>query len=233
MISVAVAIYKDERYIEEQIRSILPQLSYEDEIIVCDDKPGSRSESIVKRLAAEDSRIIWVEGKGKGRTYNFVHTLRHCRGDKIFVCEQGNVWLPDKVKRVMEAFGEGADLVLHNAYVADEQLNITDYSLFKRENTKRGVARNIYKNTFRGCCMAFDRKMLKRIMPIPKNIPGYDQWVGLICEIYGKVKLIDIPLMYFRDISGEREALELSSKKRFSKKSFIITKLYKRVFLGG
>jgi glycosyltransferase involved in cell wall biosynthesis len=66
MISVALAAYKGEKYIEQQLRSILCQLSYEDEIIVSDDKPGGLTEKIVKRIAGEDSRVIWVEGKGRG-----------------------------------------------------------------------------------------------------------------------------------------------------------------------
>ena len=129
MISVALAAYKGEKYIEQQIRSILPQLSHGDEIIVSDDKPGGMTERIVKRLAEEDSRIIYVEGKGKGVVTNFINAIRYTKGDKIFLCDQDDVWLPDKVKRVMAAFDEGADLVLHNAYVTDKRLKIQFYSI--------------------------------------------------------------------------------------------------------
>ena len=59
MISVCLAAYKGENYIEEQIMSILPQLSYDDEIIVSDDKPGGLTEKIVRRLMSEDQRIIY------------------------------------------------------------------------------------------------------------------------------------------------------------------------------
>ena len=95
MISVALAAYKGEKYIEQQIRSILPQLSHGDEIIVSDDKPGGMTEKIVRRLAEEDSRIIYVEGKGKGVVTNFINAIRYTKGDKIFLCDQDDVWLPD------------------------------------------------------------------------------------------------------------------------------------------
>ena len=146
MISVALAAYKGEKYIEEQIRSILPQLGHEDEIIVSDDKPGGATERIVKKIAGEDSRVVWIQGRSKGVVANFVNAIRYCHGDKIFLCDQDDVWLPDKVKRVMEAFDEGADLVLHNAYITDKELNITEYSFFNKRGSKKGVIRNIFKN---------------------------------------------------------------------------------------
>ncbi len=229
MISVALAAYKGEKYIEAQLRSILPQLSHDDEIIVSDDRPGGMTEKIVKRLAMEDSRIRWVEGKSKGVVANFVNAIRYCRGDKIFLCDQDDIWLPDKVKRVMEAFDEGYDLVLHNAYVTDGELNITDYSFFEKRGSKKGVIRNIFKNSYMGCCMAFDRKLLKKIMPMPKSIPMHDQWIGILGEIYGKVKFIDLPLIYYRVHGGNVTGGETSLAQKIAWRRYLILKLYKRV----
>ncbi len=231
MISVALAAYKGEKYIEAQIRSILPQLSYEDEIIVSDDRPGGMTEKIVRRLSQEDSRVRWVEGKSKGVVANFVNAIRYCKGDKIFLCDQDDIWLPDKVKRVMEAFDEGYDLVLHNAYVTDGDLNITDYSFFEKRGSKKGVIRNIFKNSYMGCCMAFDRKLLKKIMPMPKSIPMHDQWIGILGEIYGKVKFIDLPLIYYRVHGGNVTGGETTLAQKVAWRRYLILKLYKRVIL--
>lgn len=231
MISVALAAYKGEKYIEAQIRSILPQLSYGDEIIVSDDRPGGMTEKIVKKIAAEDSRVLWVEGKSKGVVSNFVNAIRYCKGDKIFLCDQDDVWLPDKVKRVMEAFDEGYDLVLHNAYITDGDLNITDYSFFEKRGSKKGVLRNIFKNSYMGCCMAFDRKLLKKIMPMPRSIPMHDQWIGILAEIYGKVKFLDLPLIYYRVHGGNVTGGETTFRQKIEWRRYLIFKLYKRVIL--
>ena len=131
MISVIMAVYKGDKNIRQQLLSVLSQLGFGDEVIVSDDKPGGITERIVKQVAAEDSRVIWVEGKNKGTTANIVNAVRHCKGDKIFFCDCKDVWLPDKVKRVMDAFDSGADLVVHNAYITDQDLNITEYSFLK------------------------------------------------------------------------------------------------------
>lgn len=231
MISVALAAYKGEKYIEAQIRSILPQLSYGDEIIVSDDRPGGMTEKIVKKIAAEDSRVLWVEGKSKGVVSNFVNAIRYCKGDKIFLCDQDDVWLPDKVKRVMEAFDEGYDLVLHNAYITDGDLNITDYSFFEKRGSKKGVLRNIFKNSYMGCCMAFDRKLLKKIMPMPRSIPMHDQWIGILAEIYGKVKFLDLPLIYYRVHGGNVTGGVTTFRQKIEWRRYLIFKLYKRVIL--
>ncbi len=232
MISVVIAVSRGSKHIAEQILSILPQLKNEDEIIVSDDRPGGITERIVKRIAADDSRVIWVEGKNKGSVANTVNALRHCKGDRIFFASHRDVWLPDKVKRINEAFDEGADLVLHNAYITDELLNITDYSLFEKISASRGVLRNIRKNSYYLSCLAIRRKMLKRILPVPKAVPDVGQWIGLISEFYGKVKLVDIPLIYCRVSTAEKQRFEQSFIIDGSGMGMLVNKLYKRIFSG-
>ena len=130
----------------------------------------------------------------------------------------------------MEAFSKGADLVLHNAYVTDKKLKITDTSFFELRGSRKGVMHNIVKNSYMGCCMAFDRKMLKHIMPIPKNVPMHDQWIGLVCEVYGKVSFIDQPLIYHRmhgdNVTGTSQT---SFSQKMQWRRAIISRLYRRV----
>ena len=231
MISVIMAVHKGDKNIKAQLRSVLSQLSFGDEVIVSDDRPGEITEKIVKQIAASDSRVIWVEGKNKGTTANFVNAIRHCKGDKIFFCDCKDVWLPDKVKRVMEAFSQGADLVVHNAYITDDSLNITDYSFFEKYSVNKNALANIFRNSMMLSCMAVDRKILKKVMPIPRSIPSLGQWIGVIAGIYGKVKLVDIPLMYCRVYKKDRATFEASF--RASGNTSFISKLYKRVVFGS
>ncbi|MBQ7598706.1 MAG: glycosyltransferase family 2 protein [Clostridia bacterium] len=232
MISVALAAYEGERYIEEQLRSILPQLGKEDEVIVSDDKPGGMTEKIVRRLAEEDARVRYAEGPGKGVAANFINAIRHCKGDKIFLADQDDVWLPDKVQRVTEAFESGASLVLHNAYVTDEELQITHPSFFALRGSKPGLVHNLIKNSYMGCCMAFDRKLLKKIMPMPKAVPMHDQWIGLIAEIYGKPVFLDVPLLYYRRHEGNVTGGRTDTKQKLRWREYLLKKLIGRVFFG-
>lgn len=227
MISVLMVAHKGEFLIEEAISSVLALLSFDDEIIVCEEKPGSPVGRIIRRLAAEDSRIIHVEGKNLGTTDSMITAIRHCKGDKIYLCSPGDVWLPDKIKRVSEAFDNGADLVIHNAYITDDVLNITDYSYFVARNVIRSLPAEIRSNTVSPSLMAFDRKMLRFIMPIPKHIPFYDQWIRVICYIFGTVKFVDAPLIYYR----EEESGAIPDKKEArNRRRYFLSKVYKRVF---
>lgn len=226
MISVIIAASRGGEYIEEAIRSVLCQLSFEDEIIVTDENPGCAAGRTAKRLAAEDSRVVYAEGK-VGKTENIINGIRHSKGDRIFICAENDVWLPDKVKRVNEAFDEGADLVMHNAYITDEVLNIKEYSYFSRYRCSRGLISNLAENTFYGPLMAFDRRMLKFIMPVPKHIPEYDCWIGIICKLFGTVRLVDLPLSYYRQL---RERERPDRKTLNNNRRYLLTKLYKRFF---
>ena len=226
MISVIIPASKEGEYIEEAIRSVLCQLSFEDEIIVTDENPGCAAGRVAKRLAAEDSRVVYAEGK-TGKTENMINGIRYAKGDRIFICSQNDVWLPDKIKRVGEAFDEGADLVMHNAYITDEALNIREYSYFSKYSCKRGVIPNLAENTFYGPLMAFDRRMLKHIMPVPRHIPEYDCWIGIICRFFGKVRLVDLPLCYHRQL---REREKPDRKTLQNNRRYLIGKLYKRLF---
>ena len=229
MISVIIAVSKGSKHLHKQIVSVLSQLSFSDEVIVSDDRPGGMAEIIVKKIATEDSRVIWVEGKNKGTTANLVNAIRHSKGDKIFFCDGKDVWLPDKVKRVMECFEKGADLVVHNTYITDENLSITEYSFFEKYAVNKNPVANILKNTYLLGCMAIDRKLLKKIMPIPRSVPVIAQWIGIIGSVYGKVKFVDIPVMYCRINNMEN----LEHILRSGSKATLIRKLYKRIISGN
>ena len=154
-ISVALAAYNGEKYIGEQIESILPQLGRDDEIVVSDDNPAGKTRAAVEFYSAYDGRVRYVEGTGEGVCRNFENAILNCSGDVIFLCDQDDVWLPNKVERVMKAIENGADVVLHDAMMTDGELNVTDESFFSLNGSKRGFVRNFLKNSYMGCCMAF------------------------------------------------------------------------------
>ncbi|MDE5758415.1 MAG: glycosyltransferase, partial [Allobaculum sp.] len=92
MISVCIATYNGERYIETQIRSILDQLNEDDEIIISDDSSTDRTLDIIRSL--NDSRIkLFAGNKFHSRTFNFENALKQATGDFIFLSDQDDIWL--------------------------------------------------------------------------------------------------------------------------------------------
>jgi glycosyltransferase involved in cell wall biosynthesis len=199
-VSVALAAYNGEKYIGEQLSSILPQLSEDDEIVVSVDPSSDSTRDIVSSLSETDSRVKLIDGGGRGLIKNFENAIKNCKNDIIFPCDQDDIWLPQKVSRVKAEFKNNSDLLLtmHDAKIVDENLREIESSFFAHRGTKTGIIKNLWKNSYMGCCMAFRKEMLGFILPFPENLPMHDQWIGLVCEKRGKVSLIREPLMLYR-----------------------------------
>lgn len=197
-ISVALAAYKGEQYIAEQLDSILCQLGEDDEIIVSDDFPGGKTREAVSEI--HDKRIRYIEGPGKGVIKNFENALNACTGDVIFLSDQDDVWLPGKVEKIAAEIRNGADLVLHDAAVTDGALNITCPSYFAVRGSNASFAKNLIKNSFVGCCMAFTRKVMTESLPFPEKLPMHDWWIALVAlkKGYKTVLLPEILLKWRR-----------------------------------
>ncbi|MBR3818216.1 MAG: glycosyltransferase family 2 protein [Clostridia bacterium] len=198
-ISVALAAYKGEQYISEQIDSILSQLGENDELIVSDDYPAGKTREIVLGYQSEDKRVRYIEGDGKGVVKNFENALRACTGDVVFLCDQDDMWMPDKVKLVMKEFSNGADLVLHDASVTDSSLNITEPSYFAVHGSNASFIGNLARNSFVGCCMAFTKQVLHESLPFPGALAMHDWWIALVAlKKKRNVVLLQKPLIKWR-----------------------------------
>lgn len=238
MLSVCLASFNGGRYIKEQLLSILPQLSKEDEIVVSDD--GSLDNTLEIIASIKDDRIK-VINNAKGRyiypfdyvTHNFETALRHCIGDYIFLSDQDDIWLPNKVAMFMDKFLT-ADLVLSDCLVVDHALNELCPSYFGIVNSREGILKNIYKNSYLGCCMAFKRQVLERALPFPKSSVAHDIWLGLIAEYYFKVELIAIPTLLYRrhsmniSPSGGSSTFPISTRLKIRLK--LIISLFEKIF---
>jgi glycosyltransferase involved in cell wall biosynthesis len=214
-ISVAMAVYNGEAYLSEQLDSILGQLKKEDEIIISMDPSDDHTESMIKQFCKKDSRVKLCRGPGEGVVRNFENALRHCRNDIIFLSDQDDVWKQGKVTKVLQRFkNPEVMVVLHDAEIVNEHLEMTMKSFFEMKNCRPGIARNIIKNSYIGCCMAFRRECLKKILPFPKRLPMHDQWIGIVCESVGKASFIEEPLLLYRRHEGNLSEMHHGSWKQ-------------------
>ena len=199
-ISVAMAYYNGGQYIEEQLQSILSQIGPEDEIIVSVDGADDGSMEYLLEKARGDRRIRLTKGPGRGVVKNFEHAISQCQGDYIFLSDQDDIWMADKVEKVRKALGqEGTVAVLHNGVLADEQgRTIEGPSLFELRNSRDGILHNLVKNSYMGCCMAFRKELVPIILPIPEEMYMHDYWIGTAAEMMGRVALIKKPLIKYR-----------------------------------
>lgn len=224
MISVCIATYNGEKYIREQLESILKQLSPNDEVIISDDGSCDATINVVEKL--RDSRIQIIKNQGThGFTHNFENAISHAKGDFIFLADQDDIWLNDKVEITMLAL-EKADLVISDCITVNNAMEIIQESRFKAFNIKPGFFRQLLKSRYLGCCMAFNRKILEAAIPFPKNdsLVEHDIWLAAVGFLYFDVKLIEQPLIYYRRHDAN------TSAGGFEKGYSMANKIYRRIY---
>lgn len=196
-VSVAMATYNGEKYIYEQIKTILRNLTESDELIVSDDGSIDKTLEIIEKI--NDNRIKLIKGTGSGIKQNFENAIKHTTGDYIFLADQDDMWLDNKIDKTLEHFYKSdAILIQHDAVVIDENQNILYNSFAEHRKVKTGIIKNLIKNSYHGCCIAFKKELKNEILPIPNNIYLHDAWIGLIAELNGNTKFINEKLIKYR-----------------------------------
>ncbi|WP_086682298.1 glycosyltransferase family 2 protein [Nostoc sp. T09] len=199
-VSVCMAVYNGQEYLQDQLQSILKQLQQNDEVVIVDDASSDRTVSIINNF--QDSRIKLIENKiNLGVVKTFEKSINHASGDIIFLSDQDDIWLACKVQKFLSVFEAYPDvtLVLSDAQIIDEKGQITADSFFKiRGEFVANPLSNWIKSKHHGCTLAFRREMLKLFLPFPADTPMHDIWIGIVNGIYGKAFYIDEPLIQHR-----------------------------------
>lgn len=200
MLSVCMATYNGEKYIQQQLDSILACLSANDELIVSDDGSTDGTIAILESYARNNAdQIHIISGPQRGVIANFNNALKHAKGDYIFLSDQDDIWKKDKVEKVISAFNEhDCTVVVHDARIVDAQCNPIGQTLFEYRQSGPGFFKNVIKNSYVGCCMAIRRDLLSAILPLPENVEMHDWWIGLISELRGRSIFIDDKLIDYR-----------------------------------
>jgi len=205
MISVCIATYNGENFIKEQIQSILKQLNPEDEIIVSDDNSNDNTVKIINEL--KDERITILHHKDSRNaifnidksTWNFENAIKKAKGEYIFLSDQDDIWLDNKVNIFKKAL-ECADVVMSDCIIVDDNKNTICQSYFKSyRHFKKSIIYNIIKPGFLGCCMAFNRNIIRHAIPFPSHGVAHDLWIGLTCLLHKyRFKFIEEKCMLYR-----------------------------------
>ena len=203
MISVCMATYNGEKYIRQQIESILIQLGSEDELVISDDASTDSTMDVINEI--KDSRIHLLTFKRDNTnmlpvnlaTTNFENALKHAKGDYIYLADQDDVWCENKVACMQEALKE-YDYVVSDCYITDSDLNIKSTTRFDGTVTRSRFKALIAPTPWQGSCAAFRRRVLEKALPFPKGLQAHDRWIGYIGSFMFRYAILDKPLIYYR-----------------------------------
>jgi glycosyltransferase involved in cell wall biosynthesis len=229
-----MASYNGSRYIKNQLKSILGQLAKNDQLVIVDDCSFDSTVSIIESL--KDPRIkLFKNTRNIGVVGTFNRALKNAHGDIILLSDQDDEWLDNKVSFIRNFFiSNNIDMVVHDAKIMQGG-NIVTNSLFKQIGSSGGLFKNIYSNSYTGCCMAFRRSILRKVLPIP-NKKGifHDAWIGILAKFYKfRIIFIATPLIFYN-----RHESNLSTMKRRSILKIIpdrinlIVSLIRRIIYG-
>jgi glycosyltransferase involved in cell wall biosynthesis len=196
MRSVVLASCQGERYIGEQLDSILPQLGPEDELVISDDASTDRTREVAAQRG--DSRIrILANRERVGYVANFQRAFKASLGSQIFFSDQDDVWLPHKVATLDAALLENA-CVGSDAAVVDDELRPLYRSYFECRGARNFSKLSIYlKPSIIGSTLACRREYLEGLLPFPIGIP-HDFWITLNAAYDRTLGVIETPLILYR-----------------------------------
>ena len=159
MISVCIPTFNGEKFIKQQLDSILNQSMPVDEIIISDDSSSDNTVKIIKSY--NNNRIKLIENQTfKSPIFNLENALKKANGDYIFLADQDDIWYDNKVEIMMKHLKD-YNLVVSNCEIIDENDAVLVHSFFKVMNSGKGVFKNLIKNTYSGNCMALNKNLLK------------------------------------------------------------------------
>ena len=228
-ISVALCTYNGERYLSEQLNSILNQSNPVNQIIICDDASSDNTINIIKEYSKKFPEIISlnINKLNIGTIRNFENAILLTTGDIIFLSDQDDIWYGDKVEKMISAFNDQSDtlLLFTNGDLIDENalsIGITLWDKWSfpveiRKNWKKNklafndLLRNYNKVT--GATIAFRKELKKHILPI--QVPcGYwhDAWFALHAAALNGLSFTEDSLIQYRIHAGQQIGIPESIK---------------------
>jgi len=206
MISIALATYNGEKYIKEQLDSIYNQTLTPDEVIVCDDCSTDSTIDILKLYEKNYSLKLFVNHEKLGVIKNFEKAISLCSGDYILLSDQDDIWLPEKIETYYNTSKSQNNTKIPLLIFSDLLLvynnNLNTKNTFWKHNgfkiNKYTYKHILYGNFVTGCSIMINREMKKLILPFPNECTMHDHWIALIGYFFGKIIIIEKPLLYYR-----------------------------------
>lgn len=246
MVTVLLAVYNGEKYLEQQITSILNQSVKDVKIIIRDDGSTDASCDIINLFCNKYPNVISkIEGTPtRSAKQNFAKLLECCDDDYIMFCDQDDFWLPQKIEKTLLAMQKAEQdkdtpiLVHTNLKVADQKLNVVSPSFFEFQQLDPKdltLPRLLVQNYVTGCTVMINRALAKKCGEIPKQCIMHDWWLALVAVLFGKIVCVDEPTILYRQHENNQVGAKASYGFDFIKRKLLtlnqVKQNYKATYL--
>lgn len=216
-ISVSLTTYFGEKFLDQQLNSLLDQTRLPDELIVCDDGSNDMTLNLLDRFKKKASFKceIYHNKVNRGTGFSFKKAIDLCSGDVILFCDQDDVWLPNKIEIIENCFHKNphVDFVVSNASIIDSNSNYLGYTLWDQKKFTRKWKNKFKKNQFKtllkkniitGMSTAVSKKVVDLGHTKP-DLVNHDAWYIYLASLTGlKGLLIDNPLTLYRQHDNQQ-----------------------------
>lgn len=195
-LSVCMATYNGENFIAEQISSILLQLKSDDELIIVDDCSKDNTVQIIRNFNNNKIKIYQNE-KNCGEIFTFSRAISLAKNDIIFLSDQDDIWIKGRVELMKKKLLDtGALVIFSNFDIMNMAGKIEPFSHPLKSKDSSRHFNNICgiflgKRHYYGCTMAFQRKIINLILPIPSFVKSHDLWIAMAGNLLGSIEHID------------------------------------------
>lgn len=218
MVSVVLASFNGEKYIKNQIDSVLNQSYGGLTLVISDDGSTDNTPAIIrdyeKRYPGRVKSLNHKEHSGSAQN-NFFRLLREVSDDYIMLCDQDDIWLPDKVestlremKAMEKAYGRDIPLLVHSDLsVTDKEGRICHKSMARHQKIKvsdNRLSHYLVENNITGNTVMINKGFHRFLKSTPKECVMHDWWLGLLASCFGKIRYIDRPLILYRQHGGNQ-----------------------------
>ena len=201
-VSIVMATYNGSLHLREQLDSIYSQTRIPDEVVVVDDNSTDGTLKILDEYHHKYGLLYLKNKVNLGVSRNFEKAICNCCGDYIAICDQDDVWMPQKIEKLLaklsEIEGDKPACVSSKSIAVDKELNPLGNSFYTYKDTY-SLKDNIFGSKIsQGCSMMFNRKLVDIMAPFPQTKFVYDAYIGLLAACTGYKYNIGEPLMYYR-----------------------------------
>lgn len=218
-VDVLLATYNGEKYIREQIESILNQTYQNIRLIISDDCSKDNTPEILREYEKKDNRIeLYIQEKNLGVVKNIEFLLSKVKNNYYMLSDQDDVWLSEKIEKSLETLtNKDADLVFGDLEVVDQDLktiypSFGDFMLLNNKINKyiNSPKLNYIYNCVTGCTVLAKKETIQKIVPLPGKSKYliHDHWIGLMASIYGKVAYMPEKYIKYRQHGNNQVGTE-------------------------
>ena len=185
--------YNGEKYLREQIDSILAQTINDFELIICDDCSTDSTWNILSSYSSIDPRIkIYRNEKNLGYMKNFEKAMGLCKGEYIALSDQDDIWMPNHLEVLKDLIGNkvmacgNSELIDSNGLSLNISLDKIDSFDYVPVDWKQNLMQIVFfRNPYRGAEMLIRKDFLRHILPFPNGVWFHDTWIAVLSCLMG------------------------------------------------